>query len=176
MWRETDPNKSFLAVRMLREELQLLQEQGSYVGEVVKPMDKKKVLVKVHPEGKFVVDLDKNIDINDVTPNCRVALRNESYTLHKILPNKVDPLVSLMMVEKVPDSTYEMVGGLDKQIKEIKEVIELPVKHPELFDALGIAQPKGGGIRFLLLPGSIVHYPATEKCARHSPLYGQQNQ
>ena len=48
-----------------------------------------------------------------------------------------------MMVEKVPDSTYEMVGGLDKQIKEIKEVIELLVKHPELFEALGIAQPKG---------------------------------
>ena len=56
---------------------------------------------------------------------------------------QVDPLVSLMRVEKVPDSTYEMVGGLDKQIKEIKEVIELPIKHPELFDALGIAQPKG---------------------------------
>ena len=54
----------------------------------------------------------------------------------------MDPLVSLMMVEKVPDSTYEMIGGLDKQIKEIKEVIELPIKHPELFDALGIAQPK----------------------------------
>uniref|UniRef100_A0A8C8JUQ0 26S proteasome regulatory subunit 8 n=1 Tax=Oncorhynchus tshawytscha TaxID=74940 RepID=A0A8C8JUQ0_ONCTS len=101
-------------VRLLREELQLLQEQGSYVGEVVRAMDKKKVLVKVHPEGKFVVDVDKNIDINDVTPNCRVALRNDSYTLHKILPNK-----------------------------EIKEVIELPVKHPELFEALGIAQPKG---------------------------------
>lgn len=49
-----------------------------------------------------------------------------------------------MMVEKVPDSTYEMIGGLDKQIKEIKEVIELPVKHPELFEALGIAQPKVG--------------------------------
>lgn len=76
-------------VRMLREELQLLQEQGSYVGEVVKAMDKKKVLVKVHPEGKFVVDLDKNIDINDIKPNCRVALRNDSYTLHKILPSKV---------------------------------------------------------------------------------------
>ncbi|XP_078493700.1 26S proteasome regulatory subunit 8 [Ciona intestinalis] len=130
-------------VRMLREELQLLQEQGSYVGEVVKPIDKKKVLVKVHPEGKFVVDIDKAIKIEDVTANCRVALRSDSYVLHKVLPNKVDPLVSLMMVEKVPDSTYEMVGGLDKQIKEIKEVIELPVKHPELFEALGIAQPKG---------------------------------
>ena len=73
-----------------------------------------------------------------VTPDCRVALRNDIY---KILPNKVDSLVSLMMVEKVADSTYEMVGvgGLDKQIKEIKEVIELQVKHPELLDALGIA-------------------------------------
>src|SRR5689334_8465576 len=48
-----------------------------------------------------------------------------------------------MRVEKVPDATYDMVGGLDEQIKEIKEVIELPVKHPELFEALGIAQPKG---------------------------------
>ena len=38
---------------MLREELQHLQEQCSYVGEVVKPMDKKKVLVKVHPEGEM---------------------------------------------------------------------------------------------------------------------------
>nr|KAF6452862.1 hypothetical protein HJG59_008188 [Molossus molossus] len=106
-------------------------------------MEKKKVLVKVHPHGKFVVDMDKNININDATPNCRVALGNDSYTLHKILPNKIDPLVSLMMVEKVPDSTHEMIGGLDEQIKKIKEVIQLPVKHPEFFEALGIVQPKG---------------------------------
>merc|ERR1719197_1229235 len=48
-----------------------------------------------------------------------------------------------MRVEKVPDSTYDMVGGLDKQVKEIKEVIELPIKHPEIFESLGISQPKG---------------------------------
>ena len=79
-------------------------------------------IFQVHPDGKFVVDLDKSIEMSQVTPNLRVALRNDSYTLHKILPSKIDPLVSLMMVEKVPDSTYDMVGGLDKQIKEIKEV------------------------------------------------------
>ena len=121
-----------------------------------------------------MVDLDKDIDINNAL-NTRVALRSDSYTLHKILPTKVDPLVSLMkvitlslylfvyctvlcllmwmndylmrvkilsQVEKVPDSTYDMVGGLDKQILEIKEVIELPIKHPELFDALGVSQLK----------------------------------
>jgi 26S proteasome regulatory subunit T6 len=130
-------------VKLMREELMQLHEPGSYVGEVVKAMGKQKVLVKVNPDGKYVVDLDKDIDINKCTPNTRVALRSDSYTLHKILPTKVDPLVSLMKVEKVPDSTYDMVGGLSKQIQEIKEVIELPIKHPELFDALGVAQPKG---------------------------------
>lgn len=130
-------------VRLLREELHYLQEPGSYVGEVVKPMGKTKVLVKINPEGKYVVDLGNGIDMSKCTPNTRVALRNDSYSLHKILPTKVDPLVSLMKVEKVPDSTYDMVGGLDKQIREIKEVIELPIKHPELFDSLGVAQPKG---------------------------------
>ena len=73
----------------------------------------------------------------------RVACRSDSYLLHKILPSKVDPLVALMKVEKVPDSTYDMIGGLTQQIKEVKEVIELPIKHPEIFESLGIAQPKG---------------------------------
>ncbi|KAK0572193.1 hypothetical protein LWI29_027580 [Acer saccharum] len=108
---EAQRNELNSRVRMLREELQLLQEPGSYVGEVVKVMGKNKVLVKVHPEGKYVVDIDKNIDITKITPSTRVALRNDSYVLHLI--------------------------------KEIKEVIELPIKHPELFESLGIAQPKG---------------------------------
>ena len=159
---EAQRNDLNAKVRKLREELALLQESSSHVGEVIRPLSKDKVLVKIHPEGKYVVNIDKNIDTSMLTPNVRVALKNDSYVLHKILPNKVDPLVSLMMVEKVicnirigitlylvvvifkvPDSTYDMIGGLDKQIKEIKEVIELPVKHPELFESLGIEQPKG---------------------------------
>ena len=73
------------------------------------PIVSANVLVKVHP------------DVTPVTPNYRVALLNDGYTLHKMLPNKVDLLVSLVMMEKVLDTTYEMIG----QIKEIKEVIEL---------------------------------------------------
>ncbi len=125
----------------------------------------------MHPEGKYVVDLDKKIDVTKLSPNTRVALRNDSYALHKILPNKVDPLVSLMRVEKVPDSTYEMVGGLTKQIKEIKEVIELPIKHPELFESLGIAQPKG--VLLYGPPGTLLlsmHHRATHRArAREAP-------
>lgn len=83
------------------------------------------LVIQVHPEGKYVVDIDKSIDITKITPSTRVALRNDSYVLHLILPSKVDPLVNLMKVEKVPDSTYDMIGGLDQQIKEIKEVLML---------------------------------------------------
>ena len=62
----------------------MLHEPGSYVGEVVKLMGKNKVLVKVHPEGKYVVDLDKSIDVSKITPNLRVSLRNDNYSLHKV--------------------------------------------------------------------------------------------
>eukprot|EP01006_Ploeotia_vitrea_P036940 TRINITY_DN66078_c3_g5_i1.p1 TRINITY_DN66078_c3_g5~~TRINITY_DN66078_c3_g5_i1.p1 ORF type:complete len:426 (+),score=251.49 TRINITY_DN66078_c3_g5_i1:36-1313(+) len=140
---EAQRNELNQRVRQLREELNLLQEPGAHVGEVVKLMGKDKVLVKITPDGKYVCKIADDIKTEDLTPNTRVALKSDSYELFRILPTKVDPLVSLMRVEKVPDANYEMVGGLDKQIKEMKEVIELPVKHPELFEALGISQPKG---------------------------------
>ena len=77
-------------------------------------MGKNKVLVKISPEGKYVVSLDKSIKIEDCVINIRVVLRSNSYVLHKILSTKVDPLVSLIKVEKVPDSTNDMVGRFDK--------------------------------------------------------------
>jgi 26S proteasome regulatory subunit T6 len=132
------------SVRSLKEELQMLQEPSSNVAEVVKVMGRDRALVKMNPDGKYYVDIDvKNVPVSQLKAGTRVALKSDSYLMYKILPSKVDPLVSLMMVEKVPDSTYDMIGGLDNQIKEIKEVIELPIRHPELFESLGIAQPKG---------------------------------
>lgn len=131
-------------VRHLKEEVVLLMESGSLVADVVKVMGKTKVLIKTSSLGNMVVEVESDIAITDLTPNTRVALRSGSFSIHYILPTKVDPLVSLMKVEKADmGSTYDEIGGLSRQVKEIKEVIELPVKHPELFDALGIAQPKG---------------------------------
>lgn len=136
-------NEMNTVVRNLKEEIQKLQEGGSHIGNVVKLMGKEKALVKIQPEGKYVVNIDKKVPIEKLKPGIRVALRADNYFLHDILPSLVDPLVALMNCEKVPDATYDMVGGLDNQIKEIKEVIELPIIHPEIFEALGIAQPKG---------------------------------
>lgn len=45
--------------------------------------------------------------------------------------------------ESVPDITYEDIGGLDDEIKKVREMVELPLKHPEIFERLGIEAPKG---------------------------------
>lgn len=58
-----------------------------------------------------MVDIENNIDIAEITPSTRVALRRCGYTLHLILATKFDPLLQLMKVEKVPDSTHDMIGG-----------------------------------------------------------------
>uniref|UniRef100_A0A7N2RB12 CRAL-TRIO domain-containing protein n=1 Tax=Quercus lobata TaxID=97700 RepID=A0A7N2RB12_QUELO len=67
-----------------------------------------------------------------------------SYVLHLILPSKVDPLVNLMKVEKVPDSTYDMIGGLDQQIKEIKEEHAPSIIFMDEIDSIGSAQMEFG--------------------------------
>ena len=45
--------------------------------------------------------------------------------------------------EKFPEVTYEDIGGLDEELKKIREMVELPLKHPEIFQRLGIEPPKG---------------------------------
>ncbi|XP_042466042.1 AAA ATPase forming ring-shaped complexes-like [Zingiber officinale] len=60
-----------------------------------------------------------------------------------ILQDEVDSMVSVMKVEKAPLESYVDIGGLDAQIQEIKEVVELPLTHPELYEDIGIRPPKG---------------------------------
>ncbi len=55
----------------------------------------------------------------------------------------LNPKAVEMLEEKVPDVTYEDIGGLDSEIKKIREMVELPLKHPEIFTRLGIEPPKG---------------------------------
>ena len=75
-------------------------EPASSVAEVVHVLGKDKCLIKISAQGKQVVGIHKDVDISKLTPNTRVALRADSQELHYVLPTNVDPLVSLMRVEK----------------------------------------------------------------------------
>merc|ERR1712070_236214 len=65
------------------------------------------------------------------------------YRIQIPLPPKIDPSVTMMTVEEKPDVTYNDLGGCKDQIDKIREVVELPLLHPEKFDSLGIDPPKG---------------------------------
>ena len=56
---------------------------------------------------------------------------------------KVNPKSVEVAEEKFPEVTYEDIGGLEEEVKKIREMVELPLKHPELFERLGIQPPKG---------------------------------
>lgn len=60
-----------------------------------------------------------------------------------VLQDDVDPMVSVMKLEKAPTESYADVGGLEQQVQEIKEAVELPLTHPELYEEMGIKPPKG---------------------------------
>ena len=129
-------------IKSLIEEISFLQKEGSSIGEIIQNQGDK-ILIKINQDGKYLVDVHPKINKNKLTSGMRVAIRNDSYQICKVLVQKTDPLVSLMKVENIPLSKYDMIGGLDYQIEQIKEVIELPIKFPEIFESLGVAQPKG---------------------------------
>jgi len=100
------------AVRNLKEEYIHLLESPANIAEVNKMMSKDKCLVKKGGDEKVISAIDKKVDKALLVTNARVATTRENSTIFKILPSLIDPLVSLMKVEKVPDSTYDMIGGL----------------------------------------------------------------
>ena len=65
------------------------------------------------------------------------------YQIQIPLPPKIDPTVTMMTVEEKPDVTYSDIGGCKEQIEKMREVVELPMLHPEKFVKLGIDPPKG---------------------------------
>merc|ERR1712021_173134 len=60
-----------------------------------------------------------------------------------VLGDDTDPMVSVMKVEKAPLESYADIGGLEMQIQEIKEAVELPLTWAELYEDIGIKPPKG---------------------------------
>merc|ERR1711897_71947 len=76
-------------------------------------------------------------------PGCSVLLHNKTMSVVGILQEDSDPMVSVMKVEKAPLESYADIGGLETQIQEIKEAVELPLTHPELYEDIGIKPPKG---------------------------------
>jgi 26S proteasome regulatory subunit T1 len=102
-----------------------------------------KYVINIKQIAKFVVGLGDKVAPTDIEEGMRVGVDRGKYSIQIPLPPKIDPTVSLMTVEDKPDVTYEDVGGAKDAMEKLREVLELPLLHPERFVTLGIDPPKG---------------------------------
>jgi proteasome regulatory subunit len=89
------------------------------------------------------VGVSQLIDTDDLFPGTLVALNQRTLSILEILPSSKDPAVSGMEIISCPDTSFKDIGGLDEKIQEIREMVELPLVSPELFEQVGIDPPNG---------------------------------
>jgi 26S proteasome regulatory subunit T4 len=123
--------------------LKALQSCGQIIGEVLKHLGQEKFIVKSSNGPRYVVGCRRKIDKEKLKVGTRVSLDVTTLTIMRVLKQEVDPAVHKMMTEDPGDVTWASIGGLSDQIREIREVIELPLTSPDLFLRVGIKPPKG---------------------------------
>jgi 26S proteasome regulatory subunit T4 len=123
--------------------LQALQSVGQIIGEVLRQLDEERTIVKASSGPRYVVTCKAKVDKSKLVSGTRVALDMTTLTIMRTLPREVDPMVFSMLHEDPGKISYGEVGGLTEQIRQMREVIELPLTNPELFQRVGIKMPKG---------------------------------
>ncbi|MFX0085484.1 MAG: proteasome-activating nucleotidase [Candidatus Hodarchaeota archaeon] len=127
----------------LKLELQKLRQPPLFTGTIQEVLDNGKAIVKSSTGPSFVVVIDSSIPKELLNPSTRVALHQRNFAILEVLPQSRDPLVRSMEVDNKPTETYTDIGGLKKQLLELRETVELPLLQPELFEKVGIEPPKG---------------------------------
>lgn len=126
------------------DDLTALQSVGQIIGDVLKRIDDERFIVKASSGPRYVVGCRSRLKTEKLKPGTRVALDMTTLTIMRILPREVDPTVFHMQSsEEDGGVSFSDIGGLNEQIRELREVIELPLTNPELFIRVGIKAPKG---------------------------------
>lgn len=113
------------------------------VGSLEEIIDDNHSIVSTSLGSEYYVSMLSFVDKDQLEPGCTILLNHKSYAVVGVLNDDTDPMVNVMKLEKAPSETYADIGGLDQQIQEIKEAVELPLTHPEFYEEMGIKPPKG---------------------------------
>ncbi len=130
-------------VRKLKSESEQLRSPPLIIGTVTDVVDPTRVIVRSSAGPRFLVRSSPSVNVDDLKPGVRCTLNQQSLAIVELLPTSFDAQIYGMELTDSPQETYADIGGLDPQINEIREAVELPLKKPELFLKIGIDPPKG---------------------------------
>ncbi|MBP1927869.1 proteasome regulatory subunit [Methanolinea mesophila] len=130
-------------VRKLKSEIEQLRSPPLVIGTITDVLDANRVIIRSSAGPRFLVKSSLCIDPENLKPGLRVTLNQQSLAVVDVLPESYDAQVYGMEVVETPEESYSDIGGLEQQVIEIREAVELPLKRPELFEKIGIEPPKG---------------------------------
>lgn len=126
-----------------QEEVKRIQSVPLVIGQFLEPIDQNTGIAGSTTGSNHVVRILSTIDRELLKPGASVALHRHSNALVDVLPPEADSSIAMLGENEKPDVTYSDIGGLDIQKQEIREAVELPLTHFDLYKQIGIDPPRG---------------------------------
>jgi len=130
-------------LKRMRAEMERLKSPPLIIGSVKDVLPDGRVIVKSSTGPDFIVSTSEYVPKEELVVGARVSLNKQTLAIMGVLPPSLDPIVVGAEIIEKPNVTYEMVGGLEKQILEVREAVEDPLLKPDLYEKVGIEPPKG---------------------------------
>ncbi|KAE9596095.1 hypothetical protein Lal_00031111 [Lupinus albus] len=126
-----------------QEEVKRIQSVPLVIGQFMEMVDQNNGIVGSTTGSNYYVRILSTINRELLKPSASVALHRHSNALVDVLPPEADSSISLLSQSEKPDVTYNDIGGCDIQKQEIREAVELPLTHHDLYKQIGIDPPRG---------------------------------
>ena len=125
-----------------KEEVRRIQSVPLVIGQFQEMVDADHGIVSSTAGSAYFVRVLSTLDRELLKPNASTAL-HLSHAVVETLPPEADSMIQTMMAAEKPDVTYDDIGGMDMQKQEIREAVELPLTHNQLYKQIGIEPPTG---------------------------------
>lgn len=127
----------------IRTEMERLKSPPLVIGTLRDVLPDNKVVVKSSAGPDFMVSVSEYCPAEELIPGSRVSLNKQTLAVMGVLPTSFDPIVTGAEIVEKPEVTYDDIGGLEKQMLELREAVEDPLLRPHLYEKVGIEPPKG---------------------------------
>ncbi|MEF8856580.1 MAG: AAA family ATPase, partial [Haloplanus sp.] len=134
-------NKYQQKLERLTHENKKLKQSPLFVA-TVQEVNDEGVIIKQHGNNQEALTEVTEEMGSELEPDSRVAVNN-SLSIVKRLDKETDVRARVMQVDHSPDVRYEDIGGLEQQMQEVRETVEMPLERPEMFEQVGIEPPSG---------------------------------
>ncbi len=129
-------------VDKLKRRNETLKTSSLYLASVEELTDNGEVVIKQHGNNQEVLtELSSRLD-GDLEAGDRVAI-NDSFAIQQVLDDETDARAQAMEIDASPQVTYTDIGGIDDQVREVREAVEDPLTNPALFEEVGVEPPSG---------------------------------